>query len=275
MARAKRAAASLQGPLGESQQELTRRAGRMLRALLRAYPDARVPLNFTNPLELLIGTILAAQCTDKKVNEIGATLFRKYRTAADWARAPLPELEQEVRPTGFYRNKARGIHESTDDLVRLHGGQVPDTIEELTALRGVGRKTANVVLSYAFGKPAIIVDTHFIRLTRRMGLTREFEPEKIEADLMRAVPREDWSAFSLAITWHGRATCFARKPACAACVVRDDCPAAESGGVVTWKVKEPRRPAMTARARRDRAAKGLPAARPRRQRAPKRKGPLR
>jgi endonuclease-3 len=270
----KRTAPSL-GPLGETRKDMSRRAATILRALRRAYPDAHIPLLFTNPLELLIGTILAAQCTDKKVNEITATLFQKYRTAADWAAAPLAELEQEVRPTGFYRSKARSIHESADDLVRLHGGDVPDTIEELTALRGVGRKTANVVLSYAFGKPAIIVDTHFIRLTKRMGLTGEFEPGKIEADLARIVPEKDWSAFSLAITWHGRVTCFARRPDCAHCVVRDECPAAASGGVVTWKVKAPGKPSTARRAAGRRTVEKRSTGKPRGGRAQKKKGPER
>jgi len=223
----------------ESRTALAGRARRILAALRKAYPDAHVPLNYINPFELLVGTILAAQCTDKKVNEITPGLFARYGSPAGFAGASLPELESEIRPTGFFRNKALALKESAQDLVEKHGGTVPDTMEALTALRGVGRKTASVVLGYAFGKPAIIVDTHFIRLSRRMGLTREFEPGKIETDIAGLLPKTGWTSFSLLMTWHGRATCTARKPKCGACPVGRWCPAKATDGVITWKVKTP------------------------------------
>lgn len=235
----KRAEKSARGPLGESDSELRARALKILRALKKAYPDAHVPLNYSNPLELLVATILSAQCTDARVNEVTAPLFGKYRTAADWAGSPVASLEEEVRSTGFFRNKARAIKESTQDIVENHGGEVPATLDELTALRGVGRKSANVVLAHAFGGQGIIVDTHFTRLSRRMGLTAEFDPVKIEFDLMRVVPERHWSDFSLMLTWHGRVVCPARKPECDRCPVKRHCPASESGGEITWKVKTP------------------------------------
>jgi endonuclease-3 len=219
---------------------LASRARRIHKALARAYPDARVPLDYGSPFELLVGTILAAQCTDKKVNEITPRLFAAYPSAEALADAPVHDLEREIRATGFFRMKARALRESAQDLVVKHGGAVPDTMEALTALRGVGRKTASVVLGYAFGKPAIIVDTHFIRLSRRMRLTVEFDPAKIEADVAALLPRSAWTAFSLLMTSHGRATCIARKPACGRCVVAGLCPASESAGVITWKVKTPK-----------------------------------
>jgi endonuclease-3 len=227
------------GPLGEGEAELRARALKILRGLRKAYPDAHVPLNYGNPLELLVATILSAQCTDARVNEVTAGLFKKYRTAADWARTPLSVLEQEVRSTGFFRNKARAIKESTRDLVERYGGEVPSTLEELTSLRGVGRKSANVLIAHAFDGQGIIVDTHFSRLSRRMGLTAEFDPVKIEFDLMRIVPEKHWSDFSLMLTWHGRVVCSARKPECGRCPVRRHCPVAECGGEITWKVKMP------------------------------------
>lgn len=227
------------GPLGENAADLRARAVRILRALRKAYPDAHVPLNYTSPLELLVATILSAQCTDARVNEVTASLFKKYRSAADWAAAPLEDLEEEVRTTGFFRNKAKAIKGSTQDIAAKHGGAVPNTLEELTSLRGVGRKSANVVLAHAFDGQGIIVDTHFIRLSRRMGLTAEFDPVKIEFDLMATVPEKHWSEFSLMLTWHGRVTCSARKPECDRCAVGGHCPASESEGEVTWKVKVP------------------------------------
>ncbi len=219
---------------------LASRARRIHRALARAYPEARVPLDYGNPFELLVGTILAAQCTDKKVNEITPGLFARYRSPNDLANAPVHDLERRIRATGFFRMKARALKESAQDIVGKHGGAVPDTMEALTELRGVGRKTASVVLGYAFGRPAVIVDTHFIRLSRRMALTVEFDPGKIETDVAALLPRTAWTAFSLLMTWHGRATCFARKPACDRCAAAGLCPASESAGVITWKVKSPK-----------------------------------
>jgi endonuclease-3 len=227
------------GPLKETQEERRERAIKILRALKRRYPGAHVPLRHSNALELLVATILSAQCTDERVNEVTRPLFKKYRTAADWARADQKTLEKEIRPTGFFHNKARAIRESTAAIVERHGGSVPDTLEELTALPGLGRKSANVVLAHAFDKPGIIVDTHFIRISRRLALTNEFDPVKIEFAVMRFLPERHWSDFSLLVTWHGRFVCPARKPDCEACPVGAFCPASQSRGEVTWRVKKP------------------------------------
>jgi endonuclease-3 len=174
---------------------------------------------------LLIATILSAQCTDKRVNLVTTDLFRRYRSAADYAQAPAPELEQAIQSTGFFRNKAKSIQACCRALVEKHGGQVPRTMPELTALAGVGRKTANVVLGNAFGlNEGIVVDTHVTRLAQRLGLTRQTDAEKIEQELMPLIPREDWTLFSHWLIWHGRRRCEARKPDCAGCEVSDLCP---------------------------------------------------
>src|ERR1700676_4118780 len=184
------------------------------------YPGAHCELNFKNPLELLIATILSAQCTDKRVNMVTPALFKKYRTAADYAKAPQLELERAIRSTGFFRNKAKSIRAATSTIDKKFGGKVPDSMEELRELPGVGRKTANVVLGNAFGKnEGIVVDTHVIRLSQRLGLTKHKDPEKIEQDLMKLVPRECWAVWSHWLIWHGRRRCFARKPDCANCEV--------------------------------------------------------
>ncbi len=227
------------GPLKESEEERRDRAVKILRALKKQYPDAHVPLIYKTPLELMVATILSAQCTDARVNEVTKPLFKKYRRASDWAAVDQKVLEEEIRPTGFFHNKAKAIRASTAELVEKHGGRVPDTLEELTALRGIGRKTANVILAHAYDKQGIIVDTHYIRNARRMALTREFEPVKIEFATMRFLPEKLWSDFSLWMTWHGRYVCPARKPSCGECPVARWCPASESGGKVTWKVKSP------------------------------------
>ncbi|MBN2565881.1 MAG: endonuclease III [Candidatus Eisenbacteria bacterium] len=227
------------GPLKETAEERRDRAVRILRALTKHYPDAHVPLRYSNALELMVATILSAQCTDERVNEVTRSLFGKYTTAADWASASQKKLEEEIRPTGFYHNKAKAIRESTAELVERYDGRVPDTLDELTSLRGIGRKTANVILAHVYGKPGIIVDTHFIRISRRLALTREFDPVKIEFDVMGFLPEKYWSDFSLLITWHGRFLCPARKPDCQACPVSRLCPASESPGEVTWPVKKP------------------------------------
>lgn len=196
-------------------------------ALRATYPDAHCQLHYRNPLELLIATILSAQCTDVRVNQVTASLFQKYRCAADYADAPQAELEKDIQSTGFYRNKAKNIQAACRALVERHGGQVPRTMEALTALAGVGRKTANVVLGNAFGlNEGIVVDTHVSRLAARLKLTREKDPEKIERDLMALVPQEDWTLFSHWLIWHGRRRCAARKPDCAHCEIRALCPSA-------------------------------------------------
>jgi len=236
-ASAKAEPVELVGPLGESVAEMRKRALLTLRRLKRAYPDATIPLNYSSPLELMVATILSAQCTDARVNEVTADLFRKYRTAEDWASANLKTLEKEVHPTGFFRNKAKAIKESARDLIEKHDGEVPRTLEELTALRGLGRKSANVLITHAFGGQGIIVDTHFRRITRRMGFTSQMDPVKIERELMEIVPRRRQADFSLYINWHGRVTCFARKPDCDGCAARKGCPACDSRGEITWEVK--------------------------------------
>jgi len=194
-------------------------------ALRRAYPDYRCALEHTDPLQLLVATILSAQCTDVRVNQVTPALFAKYRAAADFAAAPPGELEAIIRSTGFFRNKARSIRRCCRSIATQYGGRVPDTLAELVVLDGIGRKTANVVLGTAYGKAeGIVVDTHVMRLSRRMGLTRQTTPEKIEQALMKIVPRRDWIDFSHLFIWHGRRRCTARKPDCAHCELHDLCP---------------------------------------------------
>lgn len=212
----------------ESQKAKRQRTVEILARLRQAYPDSRIALDFATPLQLLIATVLAAQCTDKKINEISPALFRRYPTAHDYAAAELPQLEEMVRSTGFYRNKARAVKALGQALVADHGGEVPADMEALVALPGVGRKTANAVLGNAFGKnEGITVDTHVQRLARRLGLTQETDPDKIERALLPLVPREDWTVWSHTLQSHGRALCKARKPECAACPVAELCPSAE------------------------------------------------
>jgi endonuclease-3 len=201
------------------------RLKKIIAALDRAYPAAHCELNHTDPLQLLIATILSAQCTDKRVNIVTQALFKKYRSAADYANAPLSELEQAIKTTGFFRNKAKNIRACCRKLAERHGGRVPRTMEELTQLDGVGRKTANVVLGNAFGINAgVVVDTHVARLSQRLGLTRQKTPEKIEPELMALVPQKQWALFSHWLIWHGRRRCFARKPDCAQCEIQKLCP---------------------------------------------------
>ena len=196
--------------------------------LRAAYPDTRLALNFETPLQLLVATVLAAQCTDERVNMVTPALFRRYPTAHDYAAADLAELEEMVRTTGFYRNKARAVKGLGQALVERYDGEVPASMEALQGLPGVGRKTANVVLGSAFGlREGIVVDTHVQRLSRRLGLTEETDPEKIERDLLPLVPREDWTVFGYLMQDHGRQTCKARKPLCGACPVAELCPSAE------------------------------------------------
>ena len=195
--------------------------------LRSAYPDARTALDWSNPLELLVATILSAQTTDVRVNSVTPDLFAKYPTAADLADADPTELEEAIRPTGFFRNKAKSLQGMARALVEDHGGEVPPTMEDLVALPGVGRKTAHVVLGNAFSiDEGVVVDTHVRRLSNRLGFTSQSDPEKIERDLIRTVPREDWTVFSHLLILHGRSICKARKPACGDCVVNDLCPSA-------------------------------------------------
>lgn len=212
----------------ESRRALVARARQIVARLHETYPDANCALVHRGPLELLIATILSAQCTDTRVNIVTRDLFRKYRGAADYAGAPLEELEAAVRTTGFFRSKARAIKECCRDIVGQHGARVPRTLEEMTRLRGVGRKTANVVLGTAFGIPGLVVDTHVKRISNRLGLTVNQDPVKIEFDLMPILPREEWVYFAHAVIWHGRGPCKARKPDCGACSLVDLCPSAET-----------------------------------------------
>ncbi len=196
----------------------------LIRHLERAYPDAACALRFTTPLELLVATILAAQCTDERVNQVTQSLFQKYRRAEDYARADAAIFEGEIRSTGFFRAKTRSVLGMARALVERHGGEVPRTLEALVALPGVGRKTANVVLGNAFGVPGIAVDTHVFRVTQRLGLAKADDPDEIEAQLAEVVPRPKWTRFCHLIQAHGRQVCHARTPECPACPVRALCP---------------------------------------------------
>jgi endonuclease-3 len=196
---------------------------KILKGLSQAYPQAHTALHYQNPLEILIATILSAQCTDRKVNEVTKTLFKKYKTAEDYTKVPLPELEEAVRPTGFFHNKAKSIQQCCRELMRKFQGKVPQTMEELTALPGIGRKTANVVLGNAFGIPGIVVDTHVGRIAQRLGLTREKDPVKIEFALMPLIPDKQWIVFSHQMIDHGRSLCTARAPKCPSCFLRPFC----------------------------------------------------
>ena len=209
----------------ESTAAKTSRVKKIIAGFQKTYPEAHCELAYTNPLQLLVATILSAQCTDKRVNIVTKDLFGKYRSAADFANAPLAELEQAIKSTGFYRNKAKNIQACCRKLVEQHGSQVPRTMEELIQLGGVGRKTANVVLGNAFDVVVgVIVDTHAMRLSHRLGLTKEKTPEKIERDLMKLLPRSHWLLFSHWLVWHGRRRCYARKPDCANCEIQKHCP---------------------------------------------------
>ena len=204
--------------------EAARRA-RILKGLASAYPNARCALNHRNAFELLVATILSAQSTDKLINQISPALFAKYPTPGELAAATLSEIEQAIKQSGFFRNKAKSLKGCAEALVRVHGGNVPQTMEELIELPGVGRKTANVILGTAFGKNlGVVVDTHVQRLSQRLGLTKEQTPEKIEQELMRVVPQADWTIFSHRTIQHGRQVCIARAPKCDICVVAKDCP---------------------------------------------------
>jgi endonuclease-3 len=205
------------------------RAPEIVSTLTEAYPDARVALSFSNPLEMLVATILSAQCTDEKVNEVTATLFRKYRTAEDYLRVPEDELKADVKPTGFYNQKATSIRAACQRIVEIYDGQVPDAMDDLLTLRGVARKTANIVLGNAYGiVEGIAVDTHVKRLANRLGFSVEGDPDRIERDLMRLIPRERWFDFTYVLIDHGRAICQARKPRCAECPVSHLCPSSQA-----------------------------------------------
>lgn len=209
----------------ESAQALKARVEKVISALKKTYPDAHCELNYHNPLELLIATILSAQCNDRQVNIVTETLFKKYRTAKDYANANATEFEREIKRIGLYRNKAKSIRAACRKLVEQYGGKVPDSMDALIELPGVGRKTANVVLGNAFDiNCGIVVDTHVARLSMRLDLTREKAPDKIERALMQLVPQNDWCLFSHLLIWHGRRRCYARSPVCADCEILKLCP---------------------------------------------------
>jgi endonuclease-3 len=211
----------------ESAESLKRRSAKIFARLQATYPDAHCELNFGNPLELLVATILSGQCNDRQVNLVTADLFKRFLSAADYATASPDEIASRIRRLGLFRNKARNIQACCQKLVQRHGGRVPSTIDELTALDGVGRKTANVVLGNAFGITAgVVVDTHVARLSQRLRLTSEKTPEKIEPALMKLLPRNLWTLASHLLIWHGRRRCFARRPDCPNCEVRELCPSA-------------------------------------------------
>jgi len=206
------------------------RARRIACRLSEAYPDAGCALHFRTPFQLLVATVLSAQCTDKKVNEVTLELFRNYGTAAKLAAAEPADIERIVRPTGFYRQKAKSILALANDLMDRFGGRVPRTLEELVTLRGVARKTANVVLGNAFGVPGLAVDTHMKRVNGRLGLTQHDDPEKIERDLMELIPEADWTEYTHRVIHHGRVCCDARRPRCESCPLAGECPWPASGG---------------------------------------------
>jgi endonuclease-3 len=199
-------------------------ARRIVRQLAKLYPDARCALDYQHPLQLLIATILSAQCTDVRVNMVTPALFARYPDAAAFAKAKPAELERMIQSTGFFRNKAKSIIGCCQEIVEKYGGQVPATMEQLHALPGIGRKTANVILGNAFDVPGITVDTHVGRLSRRMGLTSAEDPEKVEQDLMALISRKEWTMFSHRMIFHGRQVCFARKPNCDGCALNKICP---------------------------------------------------
>ncbi len=220
----------------ESNVAKAERIKRLIARFRETYPSAHCELNHADPLQLLISTILSAQCTDERVNVVTAQLFARYRTAADFAQAPIADLEEAVKSTGFFHNKARNIKSCCQALVEKHGGRVPATMDELTALDGVGRKTANVVLGNAFNlNCGVVVDTHVARLAYRLGLSDQKDPVKIEQDLMALVPRDQWTLFSHWLIWHGRRRCYARKPDCAQCEVKPLCPRLGVKGIAASK----------------------------------------
>ncbi len=215
------------------------RVQRIIGLLQKSYPDAHCELTHSNPLELLVATILSAQCTDKQVNKVTPAVFKKYSTALAYAEAPLDQLEQDLKAIGLYRSKAKNIQACCRKLVERHQGVVPDSMEELVALDGVGRKTANVVLGDAFGKPeGVVVDTHVKRICGLLGITSQTDPVKIEKDLQRWIPQEQWVSWSHWIIFHGRRRCSARKPDCVLCEINNECPAGLKSLAATQAIQE-------------------------------------
>ena len=216
-------------PIAAIDPGVVRQARWIYRELAKTYPDVGPELDFTNPLELLVATILSAQCTDRRVNAVTPALFQRYPKAADYAGSTQEELEEMVRPTGFYRNKASAIIKMASALCEEHGGEVPDSLADLVKLPGVGRKTAFVVLGNAFGQPGLTIDTHFGRLARRFHWTTNTDPVKVEHDVEKLFPPKDWTMLSHYVLWHGRRVCHAKKPACGACTLAPKCPSFGEG----------------------------------------------
>lgn len=200
------------------------RAAEILERLRKVFPNLDCPLHHQTPLDLLVATILSAQCTDERVNKVTEDLFKKYRTCEDYLRVPVEELEEDVHSCGFYRQKTRSIRQTCEAILERFGGEVPDNMEDLVTLQGVGRKTANVILATCHGRQAVIVDTHCKRVSHRLGFTRNTDPDKIEQDLMKAWPPEHWTDLTHAIIFHGRGICVAGRPWCSKCPIRDLCP---------------------------------------------------
>jgi endonuclease-3 len=211
-------------PTKTSEKIETARIAKIRKILKATYPDVKTQLSYQTPFELLVATILSAQCTDKQVNRVTKTLFKRLKTPDNFARAPIDTIENLIRPTGFYHNKAKNIKNCALTIIEKYHGDVPHTLEELVKLPGVGRKTANCVLGAAFGTPGIVVDTHVARISKRLGLTQNKDPVKIEFDLMEIIPKKEWNDFSLRLIYFGRAICKARKPACLSCPLKELCP---------------------------------------------------
>ncbi|CAB4653410.1 unannotated protein [freshwater metagenome] len=209
--------------------ETEKRAKALYRGLCKTYPEIYCELNFQNPLQLVIATVLSAQCTDKRVNQVTAKLFKKYKNVRAYAKAPIEEIEEIIYPTGFYHAKARHIKGLTEKIINDFGGEVPSTLDELITLPGVGRKTANVVLGHAFDTPGITVDTHFGRLSRRFEWSQSLDPVKVEHEVGELIPQAEWTNLSQRIIWHGRRVCHSRKPACGACTLAKICPSVGIG----------------------------------------------
>jgi endonuclease-3 len=276
--RGQRAARDGRFPTGETLPQARRRAARIAALLGRRYPVTRLPLRHRNALQLLVATILSAQCTDAQVNKVTPALFARYATAADFAAADVAELESYIKSTGFYRQKARAIVRMARTLEEKFGGVVPQTMDDLLQLHGVGRKTANVILGGVFGQPGMVVDTHVRRISRRWGLTVHDDPGRIEQDLQRLLPPSQWSDFSLRVIYFGREICSARAPQCPVCPLRRLCPSAEFAGTPPWmrSRRAPRGPRARARsaARRDtRPARGRSRSAAPGPRTPSRRGP--
>ena len=214
-----------------------KRAQAIYRILSKSYPDVHCELDFKNPLQLLVATVLSAQCTDKRVNAVTPALFKRYKNVKDFAGADLRELQQIIKSTGFFRAKAKNIKGLSLAIVERHGGKVPNSLDELVKLPGVGRKTANVVLGHAFDTPGITVDTHFGRLSRRFGWTKETDPVKVEFEVMELIPQKEWTNLSQRMIWHGRRVCHSRKPACGACPLQKLCPSFGIGEMDPVKAK--------------------------------------